>query len=458
MEAILDDHLDMPEAGVGTSADRATMEALFNEPPPEQGMDFTRLLADVRDKILHHALRPNHPRFLAFIPSAPSFASILGDCLAGGANLFAGVWLEAAAATQIEITVLDWFKQLLGLPASTQGLLTSGGSEANLIALVAARERLTFPDRARSVLYASEERHWSIDRAVNIIGMGPDQLCARLPCDTNQSLRVDALEEAVKRDREAGRIPWLILANAGATNTGSIDPLAELAGLRDRHQLWLHVDAAYGWPAVLTAEGQAALAGIERADSITLDPHKWFAQTFEAGCLLVRQGDLLTQAFQMRPAYLQDVTPAEDEINFCDRGIALTRRFRALKIWFSIKLLGLAWFRKLVAHSCALADYAQALLERNPAFEITSPRRLSIVCFRYIPDRPQLSPAQTDALQIAIAEELRRTGRAFLSTTRLHGRNTLRFCLVNARTTAADVEEIVRLLTDIGIRLAMLGK
>ena len=190
------------------------------------------------------------------------------------------------------------------------------------------------------------------------------------------------------------------------------------------------------------------LCVIERADSITLDPHKWFAQPFEAGCLLVRDGDGLARAFSMRPEYMQDVIPHHDEINFCDHGIALTRRFRALKIWFSIKLLGLAWHRRLIEHSCALAAYAQALLEAAGCFKITSPRQLGIVCFRYV--RAGASNSGDDALQQALAEQLLRTGRAFLSTTRLNGRTTLRFCFVNWRTTAADVEEIVGLLHTIG--------
>jgi glutamate/tyrosine decarboxylase-like PLP-dependent enzyme len=247
-------------------------------------------------------------------------------------------------------------------------------------------------------------------------------------------------------------LPWLVVANAGATNTGSIDELDALADACHEHGLWLHVDAAYGWAAALTSAGGAALAGIARADSLTLDPHKWFAQTFEAGCLLVRQGERLAQTFSMRPEYMQDVVPNQDEINFCDHGIALTRRFRALKIWFAVKLLGLAWHRRLIEHNCTLADYAQALLERAGCFEITSRRKLSIVCFRYLPTRTGSDEAM-NVLQQNIAAELLRTGRAFLSTTRLRGQTTLRFCFVNWRTTAADVEEIVASLQQIGQRL-----
>ena len=441
MDAMLDDFLHVDQQDIGHTGSRAELERLLREPPPEVGGDLTNILAEVRDKIVHHALRSNHPRFFAFIPGAPTFASILGECLASSTNLFAGAWKEAAGAAEIEILVLDWFKQFLGYPAEASGLLTSGGSEANLTALVVARDQIPYEERGKAILYASEQRHWSIDRAVKIIGMNPAQIRA-LPCDDAFRIRIDALTEAVAQDERDGLRPWLVLANAGTTNTGSVDPLPELADFCARRGLWLHVDAAYGWPVVLTAEGKALLHGLERADSITLDPHKWFAETFEAGGLLVRRGDLLGQAFTLRPEYMQDVVPQSDEINFCDQGIALTRRFRALKIWFSIKILGVAWFRRLIEHCCALADYAQALLEQTGCFEITSGRQLSIVCFRY--------RSEKEGIQEAIAEELLRSGRGFLSTTRLHGRTTLRLCFVNWRTTAADAEETVAALQRLG--------
>jgi glutamate/tyrosine decarboxylase-like PLP-dependent enzyme len=218
------------------------------------------------------------------------------------------------------------------------------------------------------------------------------------------------------------------------------------------------VDAAYGWSAVLIPEGQKVLRGIERADSITLDPHKWFGQTFEAGCVLVRRGKLLADTFAMRPEYMQDVAPAEDEINFADYGLALTRRFRALKIWLSVQVLGLGWYRDMVQRCCRLAQLAEGLLQRSSRFQILSPRQLSIVCFRYVPQgfQPQgeTGDKKLDGLNEALVNELLATGRAFISSTRLQGKVALRFCFVNWRTTSRDVEEIVQLLEDIGQRLA----
>jgi glutamate/tyrosine decarboxylase-like PLP-dependent enzyme len=400
-----------------------------------------------------HAFRTSHPRFLAFIPSAPTFLSVLGELLCAGTNFFAGVWLEASGPTEVELIVLDWFKEFVGYPAEAGGILTGGGSEANLTSLLVARELLSDEDRQRAVLYVADQRHWSVDRAAKVIGLRPNQV-RPVPADEGLRLHPAALAEAAGRDRSAGRLPWAVVANGGATNTGVVDPLAALADLCRAEGLWLHVDAAYGWAAALTAEGAAFLEGIGRADSLTLDPHKWFGQTFEAGCVLVREGRRLEETFAIRPEYMQDVEPAGDEVNFADRGLALTRRFRALKIWLSVKVLGVGWFRALVERCCRLADFAEALLRSTRGFEVLSGRQLSIVCFRYVPPgfqaRGEGDEEQLDRLNMALLAALRATGRAFISSTRLRGRVALRFCFVNWRTTAGDVEEVVQLLAQLG--------
>jgi glutamate/tyrosine decarboxylase-like PLP-dependent enzyme len=208
---------------------------------------------------------------------------------------------------------------------------------------------------------------------------------------------------------------------------------------------------------VLLPEGQSIRQGIAQADSVTLDPHKWFGQTFEVGCLLVREAGLLAETFHIRPDYMQDIPNLPGEVNFADHGLALTRRFRALKIWLSVKVLGVSWFRSLIQRCCELAEYAQLLLEQSPQFEILSPRQLSIICFRYLPERLGLAShvdeVKVDRLNLALVEELRATGRAFVSSTLVCGRVALRFCFVNWRTTAADVDEVVRLLKQLGDRI-----
>jgi glutamate/tyrosine decarboxylase-like PLP-dependent enzyme len=451
---LLRHHATLAEQGIGRSGSRAEMEALLREPPPEAGRDFADVLAEFDAKVAAYCFRINHPRFLAFIPSSLTFPSVLGDLLCAGTNFFAGVWVEACGAAQVELLVLDWFKEFLGLPAGTTGILTGGGSEANLTGLLVARERLSFEERGRAVLYLTEQRHWSVDRAAKVIGLRPDQL-RPIPAEEQFRLPPEALRRAAAEDRAAGRLPWAVIANAGATNTGTVDPLAALADVCGQERLWLHIDAAYGWAAALVPEGRAELDGIARADSITLDPHKWFGQAFEVGCVLVREGRRLAETFAIRPEYMQDVEPGHDEPNFADRSISLTRRFRALKVWLSVKMLGVGWFRALVQRSFRLADFAQGLLEASPVFEVMSPRRLSIVCFRYTPPRLRLSEDELDRLNLRIVEGLRATNRAFISSTRLRGRVALRFCFVNWRTTAGDVEEVLRLLTDIGDGLTL---
>jgi glutamate/tyrosine decarboxylase-like PLP-dependent enzyme len=443
----------LPEQPIGLMASRPEMEALLREPPPEQGRPFDDVLARFAADVTRFACRPAHPRFLAFIPSAPCFASVLGELLCAGANFFAGVWLEAPGPSMLELVVLDWFRSWLGLPASTAGVLTSGGSEANLTALVTARDPLGDDDRRRAVVYVTEQRHWSVDRAARIIGLRPDQV---RPVSSDDPFRLTpaALVRAVAADRQAGRLPWVVVANAGSTNTGAVDSLPRIAEICEAERLWLHVDAAYGWSAALTDEGRLELAGIERADSVTLDPHKWLAQTFEVGCLLVRDGPRLTHAFTLRPDYMKDVEPGDDEVNFADRSLALTRRFRALKVWLSLQTLGVEWFRALVTRCCQLAELAQALLERAGSFEVLSPRQLSIVCFRYSPPGRAGDDVWLDRLNLALIDAVRATGRAFLSSTRLSGRVAVRFCFVNWRTTTADVEEIVDLLRRLGEELA----
>ena len=455
---LLDDWQGLPGQPAGRVGSRAELEVLLAELPPEDGAGFAQALAEFQARVAPYALRLAHPRFLAYIPSAPTFASVLGDLLCSGTNLFCGTWLAGSGPAEVELVVLDWFRQLLGLPAGTRGILSTGGSEANLTALLVAREPLSFADRLRAVLYLTEQRHGSVDRSAKVIGLRPDQLRV-VPADGQFRMRPDALAEAVGRDREAGRLPWAAIANAGATNTGTVDPLAALAEVCERERLWYHVDAAYGWSAALLPEGRQALAGVERADSVTLDPHKWFAQPFEVGCVLVRDGRRLGDTFWIRPDYLQDVNrPDTAEVHFADYGLALTRRFRALKVWLSVKALGLGWFRALVDRSCRLADYAEQLLRGRPDFEVLCSRQLSTVCFRYRPATwGRGSPAGEeglDRLNLTLVEELRLTGRAIISSTRLHGRVALRFCFVNWRTTAADVEEVVQLLDSLGSQVA----
>ncbi|MBY0231971.1 MAG: aminotransferase class V-fold PLP-dependent enzyme [Gemmataceae bacterium] len=433
---VLRHHQELPSRPIGQAASPAFLASLLHHPAPESGTPFSQVLQRFASSVAPWAFRVAHPRFLAFVPSAPAPESILADWLAAGCNFFSGVWLEAAGPSQVELTVLDWFRAILGMPTGASGLLTGGGSEANLTALATARERLGRDERPRAVLYVSQQRHWSLDRAAHVLGFWPEQV-RPVEVDGERRLSIEALEREIAADRAAGRVPWAVAATAGTTNTGAVDPLPALAALCRQEGLWLHADAAYGWANALDPEGARELAGIGEADSVALDPHKWFAQGFDAGALLVRDPAALERAFRLRPEYMQDVAPATGEVNFCDRGIALTRRFRALKVWFSVQALGMGWFRGMVRHTRTLARYAEARLA-EAGFEIVSPARMGVVCFRW---------PGSDEDNAALAEAARRTGELFMATTMLEGRAVLRFCFVNWRACADDVDAAVALLS-----------
>jgi aromatic-L-amino-acid/L-tryptophan decarboxylase len=374
----------------------------------------------------------DHPRFFARIGSPSNYISVLADAAAGGVNVFAGSWTGGSGPATVELVVLDWLRALCGMPAGTDGVLVSGGSVASLVGLAAARTA-RFGDRAPAdaVAYVSDEGHVSVARALRVLGFGPEQLRA-VPTGAGFRLAAADVRAAVEADLAAGRRPFCLVATAGTTNTGAVDPLAELADLCREHALWLHVDAAYGGPAVLCDDGRTALAGLERADSVVLDPHKWLFQPYEIGCVLVREGGLLERTFGLHATYLRDVQG--DEVNFRDRSVQLTRGARALKLWLSIRVFGLAAFREAVAHGIALAEHAERLLRSRPGWEVVSPAQLAIVCFRRAGD---------DALQSAIAAAMVRDGFAAPSTTELAGRVALRLCTINPRTTFEDVERTI---------------
>jgi glutamate/tyrosine decarboxylase-like PLP-dependent enzyme len=434
---------------VGRSATPAELDALLAEPAPWSGAPFEDVLAKFERDVVPYTYPPSHPRFLAFIPGATTFVGVLGDWLCAAGNFFAGVWFEAAGPARVELLVLDWFRELLGLPQTASGILTGGGSEATLTALVVARERISVADRPRAVLYVGGQRHWSVDRGARIIGVLPERIRA-VEVDERLRLCPDDLARKVREDRAAGLLPWVVVATAGTTNTGAVDPLPAIAELCERERLWLHVDAAFGWAACLTPDGRELLAGIERADSVTFDPHKWLAQPFEVGGLLVRHRECLEQAFQLRPEYMQDVEPDQGEVNFADRGIALSRRFRALKVWLSIKVLGLGWFARLVEHGRSLGRYAEAKLIES-GFEIVSGEQLALVCFRDV--LPDWDGEAQDRHNRALLDAVRASGEAFLSSTRVNGRVAMRFCLINWRTSAADVDRVIAALLELKKKL-----
>lgn len=428
---------------------RRELEPLLRAPCPEEPGDADIVLRHAATEILPRAGRIDHPRFFAFVPASPTWAAQLGDLLATGFNTFQGTWLASAGPSQIELVVLDWFRDWLGLPEGAGGLFTSGGSAANLGAVVAAREAAGHPDDP--VVYLSDQSHSSMERAARIAGFRSEAL-RRVATDDGYRIDPAALERALREDRAAGRVPVLVAANGGSTNTGAVDPLGELADLCAEYDVWLHVDAAYGGFAVLDPRGRAALEQIGRAHSVTLDPHKWLFQPYETGCLLVRDPDDLTRAFRVLPEYLQDTDLGFEQVNFADRGLQLTRSFRALKVWTALKIHGRRAHAEAVGRALDLAIEAEELLRREPSVEILSGASLGIVCFRVAPEG--WSEADLEELNRSIQEAIVREGTAMMSSTRLRDRYALRLCILNYRSTSADVTAVLDRVVALGAELA----
>ncbi|HEV2493301.1 MAG TPA: aminotransferase class I/II-fold pyridoxal phosphate-dependent enzyme [Terriglobia bacterium] len=440
-------------SSLGNELRREETEKLLREAMPEQASGFERAFEEYVSKVAPNAIHLDHPRFFAFIPSAPSFASVLADALVAGTNVFAGTWLESSGPSQVELVVIDWFKQMLGLPEQAAGLLVSGGSVANLTALAVAR-RVALNDLvANAVVYLSDQTHASVDRALRILGFAPRQL-HRVATDSGYRLNPRDLELQVGRDREKGLRPFAVVASAGTTNTGAVDPLAEVAEVASRNRLWFHVDAAYGGFAALTEQGRRLLAGIERADSVVLDPHKWFYCPFEAGCAIVRDGGRMRETFRILPDYMRDVAREEQEVNFCDYGVQLTRSFRALKVWMAVKTYGAARLREVIDQCLDLADYASRLVAGSPCLELVTGPTLGVFTFRYVP--PSFSKSAPNAedflnrLNQDLVARIIAGRRLMLSSTWLGPRHVLRFCVLNHRARKDDVREALKLIEESG--------
>jgi aromatic-L-amino-acid decarboxylase len=416
----------------------AELSQRLSGPPPATAEPFDDVLAGLFRDVIPFASRSAHPRFFAFVPFAGTWPGALGDFVASACNLYTGSWMESAGPTQLELEVLQWFKDWVGYPPEAAGSLVTGGSAANLTALACAREARVGAMRDDLVVYVSDQAHSSIARGARILGFRPDQVRV-LPVGDDLLLEPSTLAAAIDADEAAGRLPFFVVANAGATSTGAIDPLRELAALCRRKGLWMHADAAYGGFAVLTERGCVALDGIALADSITLDPHKWLYQPYECGCLLVRDGRALRNAFEISSDYLRDAEPASGEVNFADLGLQLSRSSRALKLWLSLRTFGLDAFRAAIDECLDLAQLARQRIDASERLELVAPPSLGTICFRR-------TDSDDETLTDGLVAALEASGLGFISSTRVHGRAALRLCILNHTSTADDVEQVLAFL------------
>ena len=423
------------------------LENLLLRDPPENARSAIEVLEQAAREILPNASRLDHPRCFAFIPTSPTWPGILADFMAAGYNINACTWLVASGPSQLELTVIDWLRQWLGYPDGAGGLLTSGGSAASVNALVVAREEAGHPERA--AVYMADQSHSAHVRAARIIGIRSEGIRI-IPSDEYFRIDMEALVRAVADDRGKGFSPIAICANAGTSSTGAIDPLDSMADFCESEGIWLHVDAAYGGFAVVTEAGKKLLRGIERADSVGLDAHKWFFQPYEAGGLLVKDVRTLERAFAVRHDILQDTIWGANHPNISDYGLQLSRSFRALKIWMSVQTFGMVAFRHAISRGMELATRAGEHVSKSPILELLTPVSLGIVCFRVNPTDTELGEEALENINRAVLAHLFWDNRALMSSTSLGKRFSLRLCILNHTTTWDDVRETLEAIVQFG--------
>jgi aromatic-L-amino-acid/L-tryptophan decarboxylase len=430
------DHLSsLPDQRVARRGDREEFSALVDEPLPQTSSSLDNCLDFFFERVLPDMTRVSHPRFHAYIPCPSSFAGALGEMLAAGTNPFLGSWLGGGTVSALELTVLRWIAELLGYDPRAGGILTSGGSMANLVGLAAARAKFGPDVLEKGTLYLSREGHASVNKAASILGFRPEAI-RTIAVDDQCRMDLNELARTVEQDRMGGRLPFFVCANAGTTNTGAIDPLPEIADVCGRLDLWLHVDAAYGGFAAIAPEGRALLHGMDRADSLTLDPHKWLYCPMGVGCALVRDPRILEQAFSAEGEYLKDLP--DDEVNFLNRGPELSRPGRVLSVWMLLRSAGREELASQIQEDLRLARLAARLLRDDNRLEVDEPT-LSVVTFRHR-SRDGESEEERSARDTALMEATLADGQLMLSTTFLDGRNTLRLVVMNHRTTEQDIQ------------------
>jgi aromatic-L-amino-acid decarboxylase len=407
--------------------------------PQEDGRPLPEILDAVR-RGAAKAFNTTGPGYLAFIPGGGLYAAALADFLACGLNRFVNVWNAAPGFAQIEWTVIRWLDDLFGYPAGSGGILTSGGSMANLSAIVTARRALLGEDFQGGTLYLSAQTHASVAKAAILAGFA--QSCIRtVPTSSDLALDVEALRNMVQKDRADGLRPFLVVASAGTTNTGKVDPLADIGALAREERMWLHVDGAYGGFFQLTKRGRALFRAIDTADSITLDPHKGMFLPYGTGCLLVRDRRRLREAHMVGADYLQDLAPEADIPNFADYSPELSRDFRGLRVWLPLMLHGVEAFRVALDEKLDLTHLLYEALVDSPGFELPWKPDLTVIPFRYRP--PSGDPEEFNR---RLLERINASRRVFLSSTMIDGRFVIRACIVSFRTHRDRIEEAIQII------------
>ncbi|MFQ5570818.1 MAG: pyridoxal phosphate-dependent decarboxylase family protein [Rhodothermales bacterium] len=416
--------------------------ALLDAPITEEGIDLAEALALLHDNVETVGINPTSGRFLGYIPGGGLLHSALGDLLAALSNRYASVFYAGPGAVRIENMLIRWMASIVGYPQASAGYLASGGSLASLTAIVTAREACGLEDDAirRAVVYQTEHTHHCIDKALRVAGLGR---CIRrtVPVDAHYRMVPEALDTAIASDRKAGLHPWLVVASAGTTNTGSVDPLPEIGDIAQAHGLWFHVDGAYGAFFILCPEGQAILRGMDQSDSLVLDPHKTLFLPYGTGALLVKDSQKLYDSHKAGADYMQDTLDAVEELSPANLSPELTKHFRGLRLWLPLKVLGLAPFRAALSEKILLARYFYERLQHIDGFEVGPYPDLSVVTYRYVPPR-----GDVNTFNQRLVKSIQQDGRIFISSTRIGGHFMLRLAVGCFRTHLDDIDTALDVL------------
>ena len=424
-------------------ADKGASKSL-EQPFAEQASDMASLMETFDTAVMHEGINPASGGHLGYIPGGGVFPSALGDFLADITNLYSGVSFASPGAAKMEQELVKWMTDLVGFPESAGGDLTSGGSIANLTAIVTARE--TMGIRARDVetscIYLTADAHHCIDKSLRAAGLADCKIRA-VPMDDSFRMDVARLDQAIIKDRAAGLRPWLIISSAGTTDTGAVDPTEAIAEIAQKHDLWLHVDAAYGGFFLLCEEGRQVLSGLDKAHSIVLDPHKGMFLPYGSGAVLVRDVRWLAQSQSYQADYMQDAKANDGQYSPADLSLELTRPFRGLRFWLPLKLFGIAPFRAALAEKIWLARYSHKQLNASPNWEVGPYPDLSVVSFRYVPENTE---TDVDDFNKRLIEAVQEDGKVFISSTLINGKFAIRLAILHFRTHLNLVNHVLELL------------
>ena len=446
-----------------SDATPSELEKIFDEPLPVNGISADEILARFETDVAPHAMQIPSPRYYGLFNPTPLPIAVWADALASAINQNGAAWRNSPSASIVETRVLRWLCDLMGYGSESFGTLTSGGSEANLIGLKCARDKAHRDVRDRGVraangdlvVYASEQSHYSLVKSVDILGLGRENL-RKIETDDEFHIRTDLLREAIEHDKRAGHIPCCIAGAAGATSTGVVDPLDELAEIARENDCWFHVDAAYGGALAFSEKHKSLLRGIERADSITIDPHKWMFVPFACGATLVKDGGrILRDAFDITPEYLSEERGGEDvEYDFFRYGQLGTRRFNALKIWMALKFMGTRGYAEVIERQIELTHYLAARIDALADFECVGLVETAVCCFRFLPESVRAHNGVTqDSLQRRLQQRVEQSREAWLSTTVLKERRAIRVNVNSFLTERRHIDDLVELLRRESARL-----